>query len=395
MVPARDRADALDRCLAGLRAGAPTSVPAGATAAGAAPTGAPAGEAPRGRSDGGRSDGGRSDGGRSDGGRRPPERRRAAARRGRRRLPRPRGGRGGRRQARCRAGGPTGQRRPGGGPQHRPRGGDDAAGRVRRLGLPAAARLAGRPAAGARGRHRDRRSAGGRRRRRGAAGAVRDDRRPAGPRRRGRAGRRRHPGRLPAGRGAAVPPGRARRRLRRGDAGRRGRRPGLAGRRAGHPVRYEPRVVAGTRPAPRSSDWFAQRAGYGRGGAALAAGTPAGSPRWWSAAGRYPRWPAWRPQARLGRRLHGAGRGRPRGPGCRRPRAGRGRPVRLTAEGLGWTLLGLAEAAARPWLPAMLAASTVIPHCPARHRGRARRPAGRTRHGRPAAAPGSPGPRCG
>ena len=46
-------------------------------------------------------------------------------------------------------------------------------------------------------------------------------------------------------------------------------------------------------------------------------------------------------------------------PAAGRPGTGREIKARLTTAGLGWTLLGLAEAAARPWLPAMLAASTV------------------------------------
>ena len=134
-----------------------------------------------------------------------------------------------------------------------------AAGRVRRLRLPAAGRLAGRPAAGPRGRHRRRRPADLRRRRPRRAGPVRGRLRAAGPRRDREPGSARRPGRLPAGGRAAVPAGRARRRLRRDDAGRRGRRPGLAGRRGRPPgpVRAaggrRARDQAGVRPLVRAA----------------------------------------------------------------------------------------------------------------------------------------------
>jgi mycofactocin system glycosyltransferase len=128
---------------------------------------------------------------------------------------------------------------------------------------------------------------------------------------------------------------------------------------AGHPVRYEPRVVVEHETRPEFAGWLAQRFGYGRSGSALAARhpdrlAPVVISRWSVPA------------------LLCLAAGRPvRAAGCTaltaaglwtRLPAGPGRAtesVRLTGAGLGWTLLGLAEAAARPWLPALLAVSTV------------------------------------
>ncbi|HEV7655786.1 MAG TPA: mycofactocin biosynthesis glycosyltransferase MftF [Mycobacteriales bacterium] len=128
---------------------------------------------------------------------------------------------------------------------------------------------------------------------------------------------------------------------------------------AGHPVRYEPRVVVEHETRTGFGSWFGQRQGYGRGGAALAARhpdrlAPVVISRWSlpALACLAARKPGWAlgctalTAVGLWTRL-------PAGPG----RAGES--ARLTAQGLGWTLLGLAEAAARPWLPALLAASVV------------------------------------
>ena len=128
---------------------------------------------------------------------------------------------------------------------------------------------------------------------------------------------------------------------------------------AGHPVRYEPRVVVEHETRPGFARWFAQRFGYGRSAAALAARhpdrlAPVVISRWSAPALLY--LAARRPgPAAACTALTAAGLWTrlPAGPGRTAESA------RLTATGLGWTLLGLAEAAARPWLPAMLTASTV------------------------------------
>ena len=128
---------------------------------------------------------------------------------------------------------------------------------------------------------------------------------------------------------------------------------------AGHPVRYEPRVVVAHETRPEFARWLAQRFGYGRSGAALAARHP----------GRLApvvvsRWSvpallclaARRPGLAAGctaLTAVGLWTRLPAGPGRTAESA------RLTAAGLGWTLLGLAEATARPWLPAMLVACLV------------------------------------
>ena len=128
---------------------------------------------------------------------------------------------------------------------------------------------------------------------------------------------------------------------------------------AGHPVRYEPRVVVEHETRPGFARWFAQRFGYGRSGAALAARHPDrlapvvisrwSAPALLCLAARRPV----RAAACTALTAVGLWTRLPAGPGRTAESA------RLTAAGLGWTLLGLAEAAARPWLPAMLAASTV------------------------------------
>ena len=127
----------------------------------------------------------------------------------------------------------------------------------------------------------------------------------------------------------------------------------------GGPVRYEPRVVVGHETRTGLADWLSQRVGYGRGGAALAARHPGrlapvvvsrwSIPALACLAARRPGWAA----ACTALTAVGLWTRLPDGPG----RAAES--VRLTSAGLGWTVLGLAEAAARPWLPAMLAASTV------------------------------------
>ena len=126
---------------------------------------------------------------------------------------------------------------------------------------------------------------------------------------------------------------------------------------AGHPVRYEPRVVVEHETRPGFARWFAQRFGYGRSGAALAARhpdrlAPVVISRWSApallclAARRPVRAAACTALTAVGLWT-----------GCRPAPAGP--RVGPADRRLGWTLLGLAEAAARPWLPAMLAASTV------------------------------------
>jgi mycofactocin glycosyltransferase len=125
------------------------------------------------------------------------------------------------------------------------------------------------------------------------------------------------------------------------------------------PVRYEPRVVArhDTRAGARA--WWAQRVGYGTSAAALAARHP----------GRLApvvlsRWSA-PAVALLAARRPGLALAWTAATGVglwRRLPAAPGRTVtaaRLSAAGVGWTAVGLAEAAARPWLPALLAASLV------------------------------------
>jgi mycofactocin glycosyltransferase len=126
---------------------------------------------------------------------------------------------------------------------------------------------------------------------------------------------------------------------------------------AGHPVRYEPRVVVRHETRTTFGAWFAQREGYGRGGAALADRHPGrlapvvvsrwSVPALLCLAARRPGWAA----ACTAATAVGLWTRLPDGPGRAEE------SVRLTAQGLGWTLLGLAEAAARPWLPALLAAS--------------------------------------
>jgi mycofactocin glycosyltransferase len=127
----------------------------------------------------------------------------------------------------------------------------------------------------------------------------------------------------------------------------------------GGTVRYEPRVVVEHETRTGFADWLSQRAGYGRGGAPLAARHPGrlapvvvsrwSIPALACLAARRPGWAA----ACTALTAVGLWTRLPDGPG----RAAES--VRLTSQGLGWTVLGLAEAAARPWLPAMLAASTV------------------------------------
>jgi mycofactocin system glycosyltransferase len=130
---------------------------------------------------------------------------------------------------------------------------------------------------------------------------------------------------------------------------------------AGRPVRYEPRVVVEHETRPGFGRWFAQRFGYGRSGAALAARHPGRLPpvvvsRWSlpalaCLAARRPGWAA----ACTALTAVGLWTRLPAAPGRAEE------SVRLTTAGLGWTLLGLAEAAARPWLPAMLVAAAVSP----------------------------------
>jgi mycofactocin system glycosyltransferase len=128
---------------------------------------------------------------------------------------------------------------------------------------------------------------------------------------------------------------------------------------AGHPVRYEPRVVVEHETRPGFARWFAQRFGYGRSGAALAGRHPGrlapvvvsrwSLPALLCLAARRPGAAA----ACTALTAVGLWTRLPPGPG----RAGEA--ARLAVAGLGWTLLGLAEAAARPWLPPLLAASAV------------------------------------
>lgn len=127
---------------------------------------------------------------------------------------------------------------------------------------------------------------------------------------------------------------------------------------AGHPVRYEPRVVVRHETRTTFGAWLAQREGYGRGGAGLAQRHPGrlapvvisrwSVPALLCLAARRPGWAA----ACTAATAVGLWTRLPEGPGRAEE------SVRLTTQGLGWTLLGLAEAAARPWLPALLAAST-------------------------------------
>jgi len=127
----------------------------------------------------------------------------------------------------------------------------------------------------------------------------------------------------------------------------------------GHGIRYEPGVVVGHRTRASWRAWLAQRHGYGRGAAELdvrhpGSVAPAVVSRWTATAllalalGR-PRWAA----ASTG--LAAASlRGRlPVGPGRTHE------AVRLAGAGLGWTLLGLADAGGRPWLPVLLPAAFV------------------------------------
>ncbi|HEY6748974.1 MAG TPA: mycofactocin biosynthesis glycosyltransferase MftF, partial [Mycobacteriales bacterium] len=128
---------------------------------------------------------------------------------------------------------------------------------------------------------------------------------------------------------------------------------------AAHPVRYEPRVVVRHETRTTFGAWFAQRVGYGRGGAALADRHPGrlapvvvsrwSVPALLCLAARRPGWAA----ACTAATAAGLWTRLPDGPGRVEE------SVRLTTQGLGWTLLGLAEAAARPWLPALLAASAL------------------------------------
>lgn len=129
--------------------------------------------------------------------------------------------------------------------------------------------------------------------------------------------------------------------------------------RAAGAVRYEPRVVVRHETRDTFAAWFRQRHGYGRGAGALADRHPGrlapvvvsrwSVPALLALAVRRPGWAA------ASTALTGAGLWTrlPAAPGRTAEAA------RLTAAGLGWTVLGLAEAAARPWLPAMLAASVV------------------------------------
>ena len=127
----------------------------------------------------------------------------------------------------------------------------------------------------------------------------------------------------------------------------------------GTPVRYEPRVVVEHETRVGFRSWFAQRVGYGRGGAPLAARHPGrlapvvvsrwSVPALLCLAARRPGWAA----ACTALTAAGLWTRLPDGPGRAEE------SLRLTTQGLGWTVLGLAEAAARPWLPAMLAAATV------------------------------------
>jgi mycofactocin glycosyltransferase len=124
-------------------------------------------------------------------------------------------------------------------------------------------------------------------------------------------------------------------------------------------VRYEPSVVVRHATRDTFAAWFRQRYGYGRGAGPLADRHPGRlAPALVSrgavpallclAAGRPGRAAACTALAAIG--LWGR---LPAAPG----RAAEA--VRLTGAGLGWTVFGLAEAAARPWLPAMLAASVL------------------------------------
>jgi mycofactocin system glycosyltransferase len=388
VVPARDRADALDRCLAGLRAGAPTSVPAGAPAAGAAPTGAPAARAPAARAPAARAPaagaaaagapageataGGvlPSDGGPrllvvDDGSHDPAAVAAVAARHGAELVVRPVNG------------GPAAARNTGLAAVTTPLvafvDSDCLLPPAWLDGLlPALAdgtaivgpRVVGAGGAGARALFET------------TAGPL-DLGAAAGP-----VGAGTRVGYLPAAvllcRRDALGAGFD-------EAMQVGEDVDLVWRVAehGHPVRYEPRVVVRHETRTAFADWFAQRAGYGRGGAALAARHPGrlapvvvsrwSLPALACLAARKPGWAAGctaLAAVGLWTRL-------PAAPGRT------GEAVRLTSQGLGWTLLGLAEAAARPWLPAMLAASTV-----SRTARRATAAAlavrlVRTRHGRP------------
>jgi mycofactocin system glycosyltransferase len=130
---------------------------------------------------------------------------------------------------------------------------------------------------------------------------------------------------------------------------------------AGEAVRYEPRVVVRHDTRADLASWLRQRAGYGRSAALLDA--------------RYPgrvapvvlsRWTlptvaclaAGRPVAAAGCTALGAvvlWSKLPAGPGRAAETA------RLSALGLGWTLLGLTDAVARPWLPVLLPLAAASP----------------------------------
>lgn len=153
---------------------------------------------------------------------------------------------------------------------------------------------------------------------------------------------------------------------------------------AGPAVRYEPRVVVEHATRDRPAAWLAQRHGYGRSAAPLAARHPGrlapvvvnrwSAPALLCLAARRPGWAVGctaLAAVGLWTRL-------PAGPG----RAGEA--ARLTTTGLGWTVLGLAEAAARPWLPALLAASVVSPRARLTTAAALGTRLWRTRTGRPA-----------
>lgn len=128
---------------------------------------------------------------------------------------------------------------------------------------------------------------------------------------------------------------------------------------AGWSVRYEPRVEVRHDTREHLGGWLRQRVGYGRSAALLDARHPGrlapvvisrwSLPALACLAARRPGWAlacTALSAAALWTRL-------PTAPG--RP----SEAARLSAQGLGWTVLGVAEAAARPWLPALLPLAVV------------------------------------
>jgi mycofactocin system glycosyltransferase len=129
----------------------------------------------------------------------------------------------------------------------------------------------------------------------------------------------------------------------------------------GHAVRYEPAVVVAHATRPDLRSWLRQRVGYGRSAALLDARhpgrlAPVVVSRWSlpavaSLARGRPGWAAaWTALGALALYIR-----LPDAPGRAHE------AVRLPALGLGWTVLGLADAAARPWLPGLLALAVVSP----------------------------------